>query len=90
MCIGDDLISDALFDFKPMKRLVYWGYVNMLGSASNGTCKYNIRSGAIRWQVPDFLSDGNSNAADTCQNSRLNSWTLMKVVEYNIRSYAIR
>ena len=22
---------------------------------------YNIRSGAIRWQLPDFLSDGNSN-----------------------------
>ena len=21
---------------------------------------YNIRSGAIRWQIPDFLSDGNS------------------------------
>ena len=22
---------------------------------------YNIRSDAIRWQLPDFLSDGNSN-----------------------------
>ena len=22
---------------------------------------YNIRSGAIRWQIHDFLSDGNSN-----------------------------
>ena len=22
---------------------------------------YNIRSGAIRWQIPDFLSDDNSN-----------------------------
>ena len=22
---------------------------------------YNIRSGVMRWQMPDFLSDGNSN-----------------------------
>ena len=33
---------------------------------------YNIRSGTIRWQMPDFLSDVNSNvcifSAFTCQN----------------------
>ena len=36
---------------------------------------YNIRSEAIRWQIPDFLSDGNSNVcifiAFTYQNSHL-------------------
>ena len=35
----DDLILNALFDFEPMKRLEYWGDVEMFGSASYGTCK---------------------------------------------------
>ena len=39
VCNQDDLILDALFDFKPMNRLEYWNYVKMFGSASNGTCK---------------------------------------------------
>ena len=39
MCNGDDLKLDALFDFKPKKRLEYWGEVKMFGSACNGTCK---------------------------------------------------
>ena len=41
---------------------------------------YNIRSGAIRWQIPDFLSDGDSYVcifpAITCQNSHFKSLTL--------------
>ena len=40
----------------------------------------SIRSGTIRLQIPDFLSDGNSNKcifrAFTCQNSQLESLTL--------------
>ena len=40
----------------------------------------SIRSGTIRLQVPDFLSDDNSNVcifqAFTCQNSQLESLTL--------------
>ena len=39
MCNEDDLILDALFDFKLMKRLEYWGDVKMFGSAINGMCK---------------------------------------------------
>ena len=39
VCNGDDLILDALSDFKPMKRLEYCGDVKMFGSASNDTCK---------------------------------------------------
>ena len=27
---------------------------------------YNIHSGAIRWQIPDFISDGNSNVQHIC------------------------
>ena len=41
---------------------------------------YNICSGAMRWQKPDFLSDGKCNgcifAIDTCYNSQLKSLTL--------------
>ena len=36
---------------------------------------YNISSGAIRWQIPDFLSDDNSNVCifpvDNYQNIHL-------------------
>ena len=39
MCNEDNLILDALFDFKSKVRLEYWGDVEMFGSASNGTCK---------------------------------------------------
>ena len=39
LCNGDDLILYALFNFKPLERLEYWGNVKMFGSASNGTCK---------------------------------------------------
>ena len=38
-CNTDDLILNALFDFKPMKRLEYWGDVKMFESASNSKCK---------------------------------------------------
>ena len=31
---------------------------------------YNIRSGAIRWQIPDFLSDGNSNVCSSSHHLR--------------------
>ena len=59
---------------------------------------YNIRSGAIRWQTPDFLSDGNSYVCNfpafTCQNSHLKkNLTLtiqVKIMEYNIRNGPIR
>ena len=39
VCKRDDLILNALFDFKPMKRLQKWGDAKMFGSASNGTCR---------------------------------------------------
>ena len=39
VCIGDDLISNPLFNFEPMKGLEHWGDVRMFGSASNSTCK---------------------------------------------------
>ena len=39
VCNGYDLILNALFDFKPMKRLEYWGDVKLFESTSNGTCK---------------------------------------------------
>ena len=39
VCNGDDLILNALFDFKLMKRLEYWGDMKMFGSADNGKCK---------------------------------------------------
>ena len=41
VCNRDDLILDALCDFKQLKRLEYWelGDVKMSGSASNSTCK---------------------------------------------------
>ena len=53
MCNRDDLILNALFDIKPMKRLEYWEDVKMFGSASNGTCK-SILNGL----KPFNLSDG--------------------------------
>ena len=41
---------------------------------------YNIRSGAIRWKIHDFLSDDNGDVwifpTDTCQNGQLKSLTL--------------
>ena len=41
---------------------------------------YNICSGAIQWQIPYFLYDGNSNVcvftANTWQNSQSKSLTL--------------
>ena len=37
---SDDLILNRLFNFKPMKRLEYWGDVKMFGSASNCTCTF--------------------------------------------------
>ena len=40
MCNRDDLILNALFDFKPVKRLEYWGDVKMFGSAGKGPCKF--------------------------------------------------
>ena len=30
---------NALFDFKPVKKLEYWGDVKMFGSANDDTCK---------------------------------------------------
>ena len=64
--------------------------VKIRGMEKMGHCTmYNIRSDAIRWQIPDFLSDGNSNVcifpAFTCQNSHLKSLTLkmwINVTEY--------
>ena len=57
----------------------------------------SIPSGTIRLQIPDFLSDGNSNVhffrAFTCQNSKLENLTLKmygKVTEYNIRNDPVR
>ena len=40
VCNGEDLILDASFGFKPMKRLEYLGDVKMFGNASNGPCKF--------------------------------------------------
>ena len=55
---------------------------------------YNIRSGAIRWQITDFLSDGNSNVCSFLtfidQNNQLTVKIVVKVTEYNIRNDAIR
>ena len=58
---------------------------------------YNIRSCTVRLQVFHFLSDGNGNVlhlqTNTCENSQLKSLTLnisVKVIEYNICSYAVR
>ena len=58
---------------------------------------YIIRSGAIRWQIPDILSHGNNNVcmfpAFTCKNSYLKSLTLkiqVKVTGYNIRNGSTR
>ena len=39
VCNRDALILNALFDFKPMKRVEYCDDVKMYGSASNGMCK---------------------------------------------------
>ena len=39
VCNRDDLILNALFDFKPVKRLEYCGDMKMFASAINGTCK---------------------------------------------------
>ena len=40
VCNRDDLIIlNALFNFKPMKKLEYWGDVNIYGSANDDTCK---------------------------------------------------
>ena len=39
MCNGDDLISNPLFKFEPMKGLEHWGDVRIFGIASNSTCK---------------------------------------------------
>ena len=57
----------------------------------------SIRSGTIRLQIPDFLSDGNSNVcifrAFTCQNSQLESLILKmqgKIMEYSIRNGPVR
>ena len=57
----------------------------------------SIRKGIIRLQIPDFLTDGNSNVCIfrvyTCQNSQLESLTLNiygKVSEYNIRNGQVR
>ena len=33
----DDLILNALFEFKPVKRLEFWVNVKMFGNASNDT-----------------------------------------------------
>ena len=53
MCNRDHVIFDALFDFKPMKRLEYWRYVKMFGSASNDTCK------SVLYMLKTFdLNDG--------------------------------
>ena len=39
VCNGDDLILNALCDFKLVKRLEYCGDVKMFESANNRTCK---------------------------------------------------
>ena len=51
-----------------------------------------MRSGAIGWKLPDFLSDGGNNVCTLltfiCQNSRLKSLTfklLIKITAHNIR-----
>ena len=56
---------------------------------------YNTRNGAIRWQIPDFLSDENSNI---CISLCLSEWspekcyfkTEIMVTEHNIRNGPIR
>ena len=53
VCNGDDVILDALFNFKPMERLEYWGDVKLFGSASNGTCK-----SILNMLKPFYLNDG--------------------------------
>ena len=40
VCNGDDLMLNPLFNFKPMKRLEYWGDVRMFGSVSNSMYKF--------------------------------------------------
>ena len=39
VCNKDDLILNDLFKFEPMKRLDYQRDVEMIGTASNGTCR---------------------------------------------------
>ena len=39
LCNGDDLISNPLFNFEPMKGVEHWGDVTMFGSMGNGTYK---------------------------------------------------
>ena len=39
VCNGDDLISNSLFNFEPMKEFEHRGDVRMFGSTVNGTCK---------------------------------------------------
>ena len=55
---------------------------------------YNIRSGAIRWQIPDILPSGNSNfwIFQPLLNSHLKSLTLqvyVKGMEYKCRTVNI-
>ena len=67
-----------------LKFVILKMYVNVL--------MYNVRSGIIRWHIPDFLSDCNSNVSSfpmfTSHNSHLKSLTLkikVKIMKYNIR-----
>ena len=57
---------------------------------------YNIRSGAIRWKIPDLLSDGNSNVCIfqhllvKIVTWKVSPWkfSLIKVMEYNFQNDA--
>ena len=57
---------------------------------------YNIRCSAIRWQINDFLYDVNSNICIFQILVEVAKWKVylenlgQKIIEYNIRSYAIR
>ena len=50
---------------------------------------YNIRNGSIRWQISNFLSDGNSNVFsishrlwDICKNKKTDKTSTLKVKIY--------
>ena len=44
---GDDIVLDELIDFKPMKRLEYWGDVKMFRSASIGRMQVHFEYSGI-------------------------------------------
>ena len=40
---------------------------------------YNIRNGAVRWRIPDFLSDGNSYLRDIRKNIKMSKVLILNM-----------